>query len=77
MRVTDSIVTTKGSASPYNKRIDLTPRGRHAPCDVPWVDRGKGHAGFTLRVRLRAGHGGPSSKLIGALYGRNGGIQKG
>ena len=62
----------KGGASPHNKRIELTPRGRHAPCDPVGIDIVKGRAGFTLRVRRSAGHGGPCSQLIRALYGQNG-----
>ena len=51
-------------ASPYNKRIELTARGRHVGC------LRNRRAGFTLRVRRCAGRSGPCSQLIRALCGR-------
>src|SRR6185295_1728949 len=63
--------TNKHSASPYNKRIELTARGRHGLCSFGWVNSlGKARAGFTLRSRpFRAATSGPCSQLIRALYG--------
>ena len=61
----------KGTASPYNKRIELTARGRHALRDprvgsAPWAKAlPVPSAASASQAPLR-----PCSQLIRALYGR-------
>ena len=59
------------ASPPYNKRIELTARGRHA------LRLREGRAGFTLRpCPFQARASGPCSQLIRALYGRSFGPSK-
>jgi len=54
----------KGTASPHNKRIELTARGRHGLC------LRKARAGDAPGFRFPAEALRPCSQLIRALYGR-------
>ena len=62
----------KASASPYNKRIEQSARGRHGFCRllVGIGSLGKSRAGSPPAARLPASACGPSSRFIRALYGR-------
>jgi hypothetical protein len=67
-----SNLNLKCIVSPYNKWIEPTALGRHAPCAL-WVSalgQSKGRAGDAAAPGFPAGHLRPCSQVIPVLYGR-------